>query len=200
MYSQNDEERIILEHIGELPPGRFLDIGAYDGKTFSNTLRLVELGWGGVCFEPSPTVFPHLQKLHEGRDNVVCVPKAVSDATGFTTFFDSGGDAISTTEMSHRRKWERGYRCKFTNVTVPTVSIDDMLAEHGTDFGFLNLDVESANLHLFTLMPWERLDRLRLICVEHDGAEGRMVAHVAGLGFRRVGFTGENILLYRELP
>ena len=42
MYSQTDEERVILEHFAQRPSGRFLDIGAFDGRVFSNTLALAE--------------------------------------------------------------------------------------------------------------------------------------------------------------
>ena len=47
MYSQNNEEEIIVaefERMG-VTTGRFLEIGAYDGKGFSNTFRLAQLGW-----------------------------------------------------------------------------------------------------------------------------------------------------------
>ena len=36
MYSQRDEELHILGYFGD-KVGRFIDIGAYDGKSFSNT-------------------------------------------------------------------------------------------------------------------------------------------------------------------
>ena len=35
MYSQNQEEHYIIDHFKDHAPGKFLDIGAYDGKTFS---------------------------------------------------------------------------------------------------------------------------------------------------------------------
>ena len=34
--------------------GIFVDVGAYDGHTFSNTWGLAVAGWRGVCFEPVP--------------------------------------------------------------------------------------------------------------------------------------------------
>ena len=45
MYSQSDEESFILSFFeGGYKGGRFLDIGAHNGRTGSNTLRLAELG------------------------------------------------------------------------------------------------------------------------------------------------------------
>ncbi len=61
MYSQNNEEKFILEHFKNRK-GKFLDIGAYDGKTFSNTFALVELGWSGLEIEASPINFVNLMK------------------------------------------------------------------------------------------------------------------------------------------
>jgi len=51
MHSQNDEERHILDAFRGRPEGNFLDIGAYDGITLSNTYCLALKGWSGVCAE-----------------------------------------------------------------------------------------------------------------------------------------------------
>ena len=64
MYSQNDEEKIILDLLKDQPVGRLLDIGAFDGKTFSNSLALFEKGWSGVVVEPNPESLVALIKLH----------------------------------------------------------------------------------------------------------------------------------------
>ena len=50
MYSQNNEEEIILNFFKE-KKGIFLDLGAYDGIGLSNTRALAEKGWKGVCVE-----------------------------------------------------------------------------------------------------------------------------------------------------
>ena len=41
--------------------GFFLDFGAFDGETISNTYALEkELGWRGICVEPNPRYYPSL--------------------------------------------------------------------------------------------------------------------------------------------
>jgi hypothetical protein len=41
--------------------GTFVDLGCYDGVTYSNTWYFErKLGWSGVCVEPNPTVFPRI--------------------------------------------------------------------------------------------------------------------------------------------
>lgn len=53
-FTQNMEELHIVQN---LPAnGRFLDIGAHDGVTFSSTRALLLNGWSGVYVEPDPVV------------------------------------------------------------------------------------------------------------------------------------------------
>lgn len=197
MYSQNREEEIIVELFGQNQVGHFLDIGAYDGKTFSNTLRLVELGWSGVCVEPSPTVFPALLNLHKDNQKIVLVNAAVCPANGFIDFYDSGGDALSTTLTSHKAKWEAGYGSKFAKMTVYGVSFQDLFRKFGTAFEFINLDVEGMSAAMFDLLPLSILEQTRCLCIEHDGRIDQIRERAASFGFGYIWHSGENIILFR---
>lgn len=55
--------------------GYFVDIGAYDGVSNSNTYLLEQHGWSGICFEPNPIAF---KKLRENRQ-CACCNIAISD-------------------------------------------------------------------------------------------------------------------------
>lgn len=195
-YSQNDEERYILEALDGVT-GKFLDIGAYDGKTFSNTLALIERGWSGVCFEPSPTVFPLLAKLHERNPSVVTVNKAVLlDDVDKIAFYDSGGDAVSTTSGTHKDKWSCAIN--FTETVVDGISLVKVFETYGYDCDFINIDVEGVSADMFFALPMDKLTNVKCLCVEHDGHSSSMVAVASRLGFRKTYESGENIVLARS--
>jgi FkbM family methyltransferase len=198
MYSQNDEERHILGHLGGTV-GSFLDIGAYDGKMFSNTLALAELGWSGVCVEASPVVFPSLLKLHGNNPKIKLLMAAVDAEPNsrVLTWFDSGGDAVSTTEVGHADRWTRGSAVKFSQFNVFTMPVVQLLAAFGYNHEFINIDVESTNFALFMAIPWESLINTKLVCVEHDGNVYKIEARLSGLGYRILAVNGENIILGR---
>lgn len=63
-YSQYQQDRILNEFIfRNARAGAFLDIGAYDGVLFSNTCFFErDLGWRGICVEPTPHIFAQLRK------------------------------------------------------------------------------------------------------------------------------------------
>jgi FkbM family methyltransferase len=196
MYSQNNEENYIVaffkDHVG-----RLLDIGAYDGKTFSNTCRLIELGWSAVMVEPSPSVFPKLAEQHGANPQVTLVQAAVSDHNGTQCFFDARGDAISTLDPTHKIKWEHGAGVDFSPVQVATTTVADLFATHGLDFDFINLDVEGINWEIFRSMTFDRMPALRLICVEHDGWINAMLHILQPLGFREIACNAENLIAGR---
>ena len=197
-YSQNREVEIVIGLLNaEKRIGHFLDVGAYDGKTFSNTLRLVELGWSGVCVEPSPTVFPSLLKLHANNERVTLVNAAVAPHNGFLEFWDSGGDAISTTDPAHLEKWKTGYNAKYSKLMVYTITFQDLLTQFGTLFEFINLDVEGVSADMLMLLPLQSLTDCRVLCVEHDGKLHEIQAYAGRFGFQYVHHNGENIILCR---
>jgi FkbM family methyltransferase len=193
MYSQNNEEAVITQYFNGIT-GNFLDIGAYDGKTFSNTYRLVELGWSGICFEPSPSVFPNLQETHRDNPRITLVQSAISDHTGKQIFYDSNGDAISTFDEGHKRRWEESAHSVFSEVEVDTTSVEDMFNTYGYDFDFINLDVESRNWEIFREFDFSKMPKLKLICVEHDGFIEAMLQIMRPFGFYEIARNAENLI------
>lgn len=195
MYSQNDEEKYILEAL-DGTVGRFLDIGAHDGRTLSNTMALAERGWEGVCVEPSPNVFPALLKTHEKRPGIKCVnaPIIPGNEARVMPFYDSRGDLVSTTVQDHVVRWESGSEVRFREFLVMGMPLRALLATVGMDFQFLNLDVESANLELFLDLPEQLMRNLKCICVEHDTFYTKITGYAASFGFSLVAQNGENLI------
>lgn len=61
-YSQAGQDKYLIENIYKnKEKGFFIDIGAHDGITYSNTYYLEkELGWSGICIEPNPKIYKQL--------------------------------------------------------------------------------------------------------------------------------------------
>lgn len=197
VYSQNDEEDAILREVGG-PAGRLLDIGAYDGKTLSNTLRLIELGWEAVLVEPAHGPFGALVKQHGDNDQVQLVNAAVAGKPGFAVFSDSRGDAVSTLSEAHRDLWSSQVKA-WDRYLVRAVSPNELLAMIGHRFDFISIDVEGTNLSVFKAFPWTLIEGLRLVCVEHEGNEDEMAEILKPMGFERFYLNAENCMFRRTL-
>jgi FkbM family methyltransferase len=198
MYSQNNEEQIITKALEGIT-GSFLDIGAFDGKALSNTYRLVELGWSGVCVEPSPCVFVRLAELHKDNPKISLVNAAITPGTAGTLcpWYDSNGDGVSSVSAAHKDKWEAGSTIRFNKHWVYTMPLGVLFESFGTQHEFINIDVESINIDLFRALPWTQLTATRVICVEHDGHVNEMRQIAEQYGFRPIGQNAENVIMSR---
>ena len=82
-YSQFGEQASIIEFLGRNSKGYFLDIGASDGVSDSNTRAMFERGWSGTLVEPVPEEYWRLEDNYAGSPDIQLVNAAVSDRDGF---------------------------------------------------------------------------------------------------------------------
>ena len=191
-YSQHGQDTFIYETFfkGRTEPGTFVDVGAYDGTTFSNTFLFERLGWNGVCVEPLPAAFA---KLKASR-SAICVNCAVSDASGSGTLIQvdmpSGFEQMysglkANFDERHRQtiqKWGSNQK----EVTVQIRSLADILSECRVDrVDYLSIDTEGSDwriLRSFDLSAFE----VQVISVENNYGNEKIRRHMLGCGYHFV--------------
>jgi FkbM family methyltransferase len=194
-YSQHGEEEVIRRLFEGVNNGRFLDVGAHDGRTFSNTLALVEeRGWSGVCVEPSPMVFPRLMETHKDRPGIKLVNVALAADAGLVRFFDSMGDCVSTTDLKHYEVWKEA--ANFREIYLATITPAALLARFAGPYDFVSIDVEGTNFALVQSIQWAAVGA-RVICVEFEDHLDEIERWLAPFGYRRKAICGCNTVLVR---
>jgi len=203
MYSQCNEEQYLLDYF-KVRSGKFLDIGAYDGKNLSNTRALFEKDWGGVCVEPSPSAFVKLHELYKDDDKVVLINEALGDKEGSSIFYegseeqkirDTLGNMYSSLSAKHKKEWKG---ILFTEIEVQTTTWHGLLDRVGDDFDFINIDAEGYSFEIFQAMPLWRLNNLVCICIEHSYKFQTFIQFALEKGFRTFNITPENFLMFKD--
>lgn len=193
MYSQRNEEEVILRIFPE-GVGHFLDIGAYDGKTFSNTRALAERGWSGVLVEASPTCFVQLAKNFEGFDKVVLVNALIGIGSGLKPFWNTP-DAVGTTEHQHYEKWKSA--ALFQQIYLNELSVADLLRFFPSPFQFISIDTEGTTKNILYALDIPKLSP-RLVCVEFDDNLVELTNYFLSVGYEVIHQTEENILARKK--
>lgn len=196
MYSQNDEEAIITGYFQERM-GNLLDIGAYDGVSFSNSRRLIELGWSGALVEPLPHAAGRCRELYRQNQRISVQEYAIGPEDRRVTLHAS--EMMSTIEAAyevHRRKW---HTLAFQPIEVQQITLDTLWTLVGRTFDFISIDVENYNIDLVRQMPADIWRALRCLCVEHDDHVGEIQSLAAEHGFRTIGHNGENLIVAAPL-
>jgi FkbM family methyltransferase len=198
MYSQNQEEEYIINYFKEYK-GTLLDIGANDGKTFSNSLSLIELGWRAYLVEPSPKAFTKLTALHKGNDKVECLPVAMGESNAKAILSESGWHLhhksdvalLSTLIPAEKKRWDK---VSFEDHEVEVVDYKTFTElVDWKCFDFISLDAEG--------MDWQILSQIdlvdtRMICVETNSIETeKYINYCAGFGMKLIYKNAENIIM-----
>ncbi len=209
MYSQNNEEEIILQFFkGKV--GSFLDIGAYDGVSLSNTRALAEHGWSGALIEGSSFSFQKLFSLYGGNNRFTLI-NAILDPRGesagkIVKMWEAPNCAVTTINPQNFEKWQEDVvmhsdgGVKFSEIFVaptPLSAILDFFRGQNAKFDFVSIDIEGGSSDIAMLYNPDEFGT-SLLCVEHDDRDGEIVARYAKLGFVPVLKNDENIILSKE--
>lgn len=211
-YSQNNEQEVILDFLekNNITSGRLLEIGAFDGESFSNVrgVMLKYPQWKGVFVEPSSYCFSKLVDLYKMEPrratliNLAVVPENELGNDHILKFYESPMSAVSSSIENHVQRWNREKNSDgdFVNpreIYVGKIGLKEILETFGP-FEFVNIDVEgySAKLALqewFNPAEWN----CKIIAIEHDGYANELQQKFLSLGYTLSCINAENILFYK---
>ena len=141
--SQHVEELLMLPSLvlmagGLGARGVFVELGAYDGITYSHTLALERcFNWTGLLIEANPRNF---EKLSRANRRVTKVNSAVCNRTGSVGFMARGGVASSEANFISAANTSR-----ISTVDVPCRPLTAIMRDAGYEYAdFLSLDVQGA--------------------------------------------------------
>jgi len=153
-YSQQGEDLVFLRYFWPRGKtgGKFVEIGAYDGITYSNTKLLEDNHqFTGFLLEPDPGLY---KKLTVNRPRATCLNVAVSNVNTPSRFSQKGAESkISETGaiFVNRRPFSHIQR-----------------EQNITNIDFLVIDVEGHELEVLEGIDWKTLG-VGVVCIELDG-------------------------------
>lgn len=205
----NGLDTLLETHLDTSRPGFFVELGANDGYSQSNTWFLEkEFGWRGVLIEPSPAEFVHLRR-NRSKDNcffcAACVDFGYAEAfvrmrySGLMTVTDGDTDLPHGTKAhteSGRRFLPDGVEpFDFAAIARPLQSIlDDSRAPSCVDL--LSLDVEGFELSVLRGVDHERT-RFRHLLIESRSPD-ELDRYLASHGYALVDRLSHHDYLYRD--
>lgn len=133
---------------GRTRDGTFVEVGAYDGESYSNTSCLADLGWSGLYVEPVPSYAKRCADRHSANPGIRTVNCAIGVGGGNVEIFVGG--TLSTTSTAHVEmcaaiSWAKWFH-RGRSVSVPRVRLNELLAKSSirADFDLLVIDVEGT--------------------------------------------------------
>ena len=192
-YNETNNDRWIVEYIF---PGKrngyFLEAGAANGKEASSCYILErELGWTGICVEPSDYFF---DTLVINRPQSICERVCLSDRAGTVTYIEGSDDTVSpylsgikfnleTVKYQGKEVVQKGKA-----VEKPAVTLVELLDKYNAPkvIDYAAFDIEGSELDVLSVFPFERY-RFLSLSLECDGSIRAPIAELLiSKGYRTI--------------
>lgn len=147
------------------PGGRFVEVGAFDGYHWSNTLPLIQQGWAGLMFEPYPEFYEMCRDRYRDNPLITVEQCAIADKCETVKLFPGG--SMTTIEEGLIEIWNRDATLRTQGLSVDKFimceahTLDCRFKAHNwpNEFELLSIDAEGADdrvlmgLDLMTYRP-----------------------------------------------
>jgi len=169
--SQLGQDIFVLSQLGWKRGGYYVEFGATDGRSLSNTWLLDRMfGWNGILAEPGRV---WREKLDAERRNAHVEWDCVWTKTGETLTFSETPLAEFST-ISEFIGGDQHDRSEAQTYDVSTISLVDLLAKHDAPavIDYLSIDTEGSELEILQAFDFSRY-RFRCITCEHNYTDAR---------------------------
>jgi FkbM family methyltransferase len=171
-YGQLKQDIIIYNSFfKEKKDGFYVDIGAHDGITGSNTYLYDQLGWSGICVEPNKNRYDDLEKNRTSK-NYNCVVSNIDKEYVDFCLMDGYAEMLSGivekyTE-NHKKRILRDceeHKCKREKVSIRNYKFNDLIENKNIDF--LSVDTEGGELDILESIDHDQYN-INIICFENN--------------------------------
>ena len=174
--------------------GIFLEMGACDGVSYSNTKALEDdLGYRGILIEPGEKYYEGLVKNRPNCKNYKCIVSEIEGDVDYIGDSTGVGGAVSALTDKWIDAWGKTFPGAFDREKITKVrsrKLSDILHETKVPYiDFWSLDVEGSELGVLKTMDWNI--PVYIICMEVTawGEEGQKDVEECREIMRSQGFT-----------
>ena len=159
--------------------GFFIEAGAYDGQTMSNTLYFERFhNWTGLLIEPSKTNYDKLLGVNRKAHSINCCLTSSSESHK-SYLIEAGPFSVITTQNKN-------------NNIIVCHSLDRILKKltkilnKKLHISYLSLDLEGQEKSIVETFPWKKYD-IKLISIEYNQNKSLydwILAYLSDFGFK----------------
>jgi len=204
-YSQYDQDKIVDIYFRKKKKGFFLDLGAHDGISFSNTYFFEkERDWIGICVEPIPDVY---KKLCSSRRNSTNYNVCISQNDTTVTFrrvigapeMLSGILNFMLPEHLERINTEcRNSNSTFEDIKIESKNICTILEKHGNPrIDYLSIDTEGAEFSIIKTIDFDKTD-ISFISIENNHNSKEIRKYLKEKGFKVVPYVTDDFFIKKS--
>jgi FkbM family methyltransferase len=204
--SQYKQDKFIDYLFSKKKNGVFLDIGAYDGITISNTCFFEkERFWKGICIEPMPRIFEKLKaNRHSILENCCILDKEGSvifrEITGYPEMLSGILDFFDNDHIERINNEIALYGGTYQDIPIKCRNINNILLENDLyDIDYCSIDTEGAEYPIVTSIDFEKYN-IKVFTIERSEEYKRLRFFLKKKGYRYIRGENDDFFIKKDIP
>lgn len=186
-YSQDGQDKFLIENLFKNKNnGFYVDIGANDGVSLSNTKVLEDIGWEGICVEPLPNSFEKLVNSRKCKSFNVAINNDNSEIEflkidGYSEMLSG---ILENYDKRHLERIDRElvrFGGKKEVIKIKGIKFSDLITEKNIDY--VSIDVEGSELNILKSIDFN-FHNIKCISVENNYGTKEVEEYLNGFGFK----------------
>lgn len=199
-YSQKGQDKFLNENIFKNKThGCFVEIGAHDGISFSNTYFFEKyLNWTGVCIEPNPDIFFKLKNNRKCICEQVCISNKTESntflkCTGYITEMYSG--LVKNYDPRHLKRINDEisiYGGNKETILIDCISINTLFKKYNIqNIDLLSIDIEGGEEHIIKDIDFNKI-KIKVVLIEDNFNENKVKDFLICKGYKFITRIGKD--------
>lgn len=188
-YGQHNEDAYIKTFFPDNYTGVCVDVGAYDGKSGSNTYYFEERGWRCLCIEPILESFIACRNCRKECVNCACGEHNQENAS-FTIFCLEGQNLSAISSLSPDQRLIDSHNHLITKregVLLQVKTLTTLLDERNypTNIDFISIDTENTELDVLKGLDLNKYN-VKLLVIENNFNEPQIEEYLKKFNYKKV--------------
>ncbi len=184
--------------------GFFVDIGAHDGVTISNSLFFEKFNsWQGICIEPNPNVFFKLEANRKSTNINACIGDDNKKVrfTQIEGYSEMLSGITGNYHLKHLQRIDEDLSKKGgkrTEIDVDMITLDSIEGLKNRKIDFVSIDTEGNEFEILKSINFKALDITALV-IENNYRDLRLREYLEPLGFSMIHrLASDEVFLKKE--
>jgi FkbM family methyltransferase len=188
-YSQLMQDKFVDEYLKQKENGFFIEIGAHDGVSCSNTLFFEEFrNWDGICIEPGTEEFKKLNENRKSKNINACV----SDYDGESEFTYIEGYSMmlsglsETYNQSHQNRINNEvnhYGGTINKLIMPVFKLQTILDNLNIkDVDYCSIDTEGSEFNIIKSIDFDKAN-IKIFSIENNYGDTQIQNYLESKGY-----------------
>jgi FkbM family methyltransferase len=200
-YSQLGQDKYIDEFFNKKEKGIYIDVGAHDGESCSNTLFFEKFrNWTGICIEPGLDEFRNLNL----KRNSININSCISDYDGESEFTYIKGYSNMLSGLSESYNESHKMRIKneiesnggtIEKIKIPVFKLQTILDKYNIlDIDYCSIDTEGSEFNVIKSIDFNKTN-IKIFSIENNYNDYSIREYLMDIGYDFIKMQWDDIFI-----